>query len=177
MGTVPTSASVITLSPVELVLRVAAATLGAGESPPNTNRGPFVAECLKTTGLPEGHPWCAAYTTRVGLAALGAAWPVLKSASVQMQAEWAAKRNCRLVATKTPALPGDLFCLYYPTLKRFAHIGFVVSVKPDGRTIETLEGNTSGNGSREGWVVASKTRVLTARDRLIRWANVVNLNP
>lgn len=172
----PNPASV-TLSPVDLVLRVASATIGAGESPPNTNRGPFVAACLKTTGLPEGHPWCAAYTTRVGLAALGEAWPVLKSASVQQQAEWAAKQGVRLQATKTPALPGDLFCLYYPALKRFAHIGFVVSVAEDGKTVKTAEGNTSGSGSREGWMVAEKTRVLTPRDRLIRWAPLVTLTP
>jgi hypothetical protein len=162
----------VTLSPVELVLRVARATLGAGESPPNSNRGPFVAECLKTTGLGEGHPWCAAFTTRVGLAALGEAWPVLKSASVQQQADWAQRRKCRLVATRTPARPGDLFVLHYPALKRFAHIGFVGAVAADGRTITTVEGNTSGSGSREGWLVAQKTRVLGPQDRLIRWADV-----
>lgn len=173
----PNPASVVTLSPVELVLRVARATLGAGESPPNTNRGPFVAACLKTTGLPEGHPWCAAFTTHIGLSALGAAWPVLKSASVQQQAEWAAKQKCRLVAAKTPAQPGDLFCLWYPSLKRYAHIGFVGDVAADGKTVTTVEGNTSGSGSREGWLVASKTRVLTEKDRLIRWAPLVTLTP
>lgn len=161
------------ITPIDLVLRVAAATVGASESPPNTNKGPFVARCLKTTGLPEGHPWCAAWTTMVGIAALGDAWPVLKSASVQQQAEWAAKHKVRLVATKTPAKAGDLFCLYYPSLKRWAHIGFVLSAARDGKTIRTLEANTSGAGEREGWLVAEKTRVLTGRDRLIRWAGLI----
>ena len=167
----------ISLSPVDLVLKVAAATVGACESPPNTNAGPYVKRVLASTGLPEGHPWCAAWTTDVGVIALGAAWPVLKSASVQQQCEWAAKAQCRYVATKTPAKPGDLFCLWYPKLNRWAHIGLVVSVAKDGKTCETLEGNTSGNGSREGWMVARKTRVLGPRDRLIRWVDVLTLNP
>lgn len=109
----------------------------------------------------------------IGVTALGDAWPVLKSASVAQQCEWAAKQNVRLVATKTPALPGDLFALWYPKLGRWAHIGFVVRVAKDGKTVETLEGNTSGAGERDGWMVARKTRVLTSKDRLIRWRTLL----
>jgi hypothetical protein len=159
----------MTFTPIDVVLRVAQATLGASEVPANTNAGPFVARCLQTTGLPVGHPWCAAWTTMIGTTALGAEWPVLASASVQQQVDWAAKRQVRRVATETPAQPGDLFALYYPALKRWAHIGFVWTVAADGTTVTTLEGNTSGTGSREGWLVASKTRTLTKQDRLIRW--------
>ena len=166
-------AHLITLSPVDLVLRVARATVGASEVPANTNRGPFVDRVLKVTGTPSGNPWCAAFTTMIGVEALGDAWPVRKSASVQQQCDWAAKAKCRLVATKTPAMPGDLFALYYASLKRYAHIGFVVSVAADGKTVETVEGNTSGAGEREGWCVWSKTRVLTPKDRLIRWVDVL----
>lgn len=161
--------TVLSLSPVELVLRVASATVGACESPPNTNAGPYVKRVLARTGLPEGHPWCAAWVTDVGLCAFGDAWPVRRTASVQQMAEWAAKATCRYVATKTPAKPGDLFCLWYPKLNRWAHVGLVVSVAKDGKTCTTIEGNTSGSGSREGWLVAEKTRVLGPRDRLIRW--------
>lgn len=161
------------MTPVELVLKIASATEGAGENPPNSNSGPFVERCLKVTGLGPGHPWCAAFTTMVGVTALGEQWPVLKSASVQQQAEWAERAKCRLVAVKAPALPGDLFCLWYPKLGRWAHVGFVVSVAKDGKTITSIEGNTSGSGSREGWMVARKTRVLTTKDRLIRWTEVI----
>lgn len=162
------------MTAVELVLKIASATEGAGESPANSNRGPFVERCLKLTGLGPGYPWCAAFTTMIGVTALGERWPVLKSASVQQQAEWAEKAGCRLVAGKAPAQPGDLFCLWYPKLGRWAHVGFVVSVGADGKTIETIEGNTSGSGSREGWMVARKRRVLTAKDRLIRWTEVLD---
>jgi hypothetical protein len=165
--------NVLSLTPVDLVLRVAAATVGASEVPPNTNAGPYVKRVLGRTGLPEGHPWCAAWVTDIGLCALGDAWPVKRTASVQQMAEWAAGANCRLMATKTPAKPGDLFCLWYPKLGRWAHVGIVRSVAKDGKTITTVEANTSGNGSREGWLVAEKTRVLGPRDRLIRWVEAL----
>ena len=163
----------IQITPVDLVLKVAAASLGACESPPNSNAGPYVERVLARTGHKAGAPWCAAWTTDVGVIALGDAWPVVRSASVQQQCEWAAKVGCRKIATKTPAKPGDLFALWYPKMGRWAHIGFVVSVAKDGKTVQTLEGNTSGTGSREGWLVASKTRVLTSKDRLIRWVDVL----
>ena len=40
-------------------------------------------------------------------------------------------------------------------------------------SIVTYEGNTSGAGEREGWMVASKTRTLGRRDRLIRWVELL----
>ena len=158
---------------MELVLRVARATVGACEQPPNSNAGPFVERVLRTTGNKAGDPWCAAWVTMIGVTALGEAWPVKKTASVQQMAEWAEKARCRFVAAKSPAQVGDLFCLYYPKLKRWAHVGIVTAVEKDGKTIKTVEGNTSGSGSREGWLVAEKTRTLTEADRLIRWVNLV----
>lgn len=156
----------VTLAPVDLVLRVASATEGACEV--GANAGPYVERVLKRTGNAKGDPWCAAYVTDVGLAALGTAWPVKKSASVQAICEWAAAKGCRLVATKAAAQPGDLFALWFPKLGRWAHIGFVTSVNPDG-SIQTIEGNTNADGSREGWLVARKRRTLTSKDRLVRW--------
>lgn len=167
------STPTVTLDVVDLVLRVASATVGASEVPPETNRGPYVARVLGTTGLPEGHPWCAAWVSDVGVSALGEVWPVRRSASVQQVCEWAVAKNCRYVATKSKAQPGDLFALWYPKLNRWAHIGLVVSVAKDGKTIQTIEGNTSGAGEREGWMVARKTRVLTSKDRLIRWTEAL----
>ena len=162
----------MTIDPIDLVLRVAQATLGAGESPPGTNAGPYVERVLKRVGFGKGAPWCAAWVSDVGALALGPQWPVKPSASVVAICEWAKGAGCRLEATKTPARRGDLFALWYPKLGRFAHIGLVLRVDPDGRTVETLEGNTSGAGERDGWLVWSKTRTLTRKDCLIRWADV-----
>ena len=83
--------------------------------------------------------------------------------------EWAEAKGVRYVAK--PQM-GDLFALYFPTLNRYAHVGIVASVNPDG-SILTYEGNTSGAGEREGWMVASKTRKLGRRDRLIRWVELL----
>ena len=161
----------MTIDPIDLVLRVAQATLGAGESPPGTNAGPYVERVLKRVGFGKGAPWCAAWVSDVGALALGPQWPVKPSASVVAICEWAKAAKCRHGAVATPAARGDLFALWYPKLGRFAHIGLVVSVSTDGRTVETLEGNTSGAGERDGWLVWSKTRTLTRKDCLIRWAD------
>ncbi|UOF79577.1 chap domain [Caudoviricetes sp.] len=110
----------------------------------------------------------------IGVTALGDAWPVKKTASVQQMCEWAEQARCRYVAAKSPAQVGDLFCLYYPKLKRWAHVGIITAVEANGKTVRTIEGNTSGSGSREGWLVAEKTRTLTEADRLIRWVGVLN---
>ncbi len=158
------------IEPVDLLLRVASATLGASEVPANTNTGPYVERVLQATHTPKGNPWCAAWVTDVGTHALGEAWPVLRTASVQQMAEWAESKGVRYTAK--PRM-GDLFCLWFPTLGRYAHVGIVASVNADG-SIVTYEGNTSGAGEREGWLVASKTRKLGRRDRLIRWVELLS---
>ena len=157
------------ITPVELLLRVARATVGASEVPPNTNAGPYVERVLKRVGHVAGAPWCAAWVTDVGISALGAAWPVRPTASVVEMAEWAKARGCRYLPPDAEV--GDLFVLWFPKLKRWAHVGIVSGVNGKG-VVTTLEGNTSGAGSREGWVVAARTRTLTAHDRLIRWSEV-----
>lgn len=157
------------IKPVDLLLRVASATLGASEVPANTNAGPYVERVLQSTHTPKGNPWCAAWVTDVGTHALGELWPVKRTASVQEMADWAESKGIRYVAKPQQ---GDLFCLYIPSEGRLAHIGIVASVNQDG-SIVTLEGNTSGAGEREGWMVASKVRKLGRRDRLIRWVELL----
>ncbi len=156
----------ISLSPVDLLLRVSAASVGACESPPNTNAGPYVERVLKRTGNTRGDPWCASQVTDWGVLALGAAWPVQRTASVSLMADWARKAGCLMPSTAPE--PGDLFVLWYPSKQRFAHVGLVIGVNADG-TIATREGNSNNAGSRDGWLVVEKTRRLSERDRLIRW--------
>jgi hypothetical protein len=163
----------MTISPVELVLRVARATVGACESPPSSNAGPFVERVLKVTGNKAGDPWCAAYVAHIGTTALGrSGWPVLKSAGCQALYEWAEKRG----AIATVPSPGDVFLLWYPSLNRYAHTGFVTTVGGAGQPCGTIEGNTSGGGSREGWLVAERTRSFGPRDRFIQWAGLVTVS-
>jgi hypothetical protein len=44
--------------------------------------------------------------------------------------------------------PGDLFCLWFPSKDRYAHVGAVESV--DGDSVWTVEGNSNKAGSRTG---------------------------
>lgn len=170
----------ITVSPVELLLRVSAASVGAGEQPPNTNRGPFVKRVLARTKLGEGYPWCAAVVADWGAIALGSAWPVPLTASVPQLAEWARRENCRYipsgVGNGVPQV-GDLYVKWYANKNRFAHVGLIVQI--DGLRVYTRDGNTSDpkdtdpERQREGWGVFEKWRTLTERDRLIRWTQVL----
>lgn len=166
----------ITLEATELVLRVARGPIGACEVPAGSNRGPFVRRCLKAAGLDEGYPWCVGFAQLAGRTALGKLWPLPVTAGCAIVGEWATKRG---ILHDTPE-PGDLFLLRalvkdkeHPAgLWRFAHTGFIDGPKePEGWP--TLEGNTSGEGSREGWIVAARHRNFGPADRFVRWATLL----
>lgn len=164
-----TALAEVRIAPRDLVLRVAAATVGASEVPANTNAGPFVERCQKVTGNTKGQPWCASFVAMVGEAALGPLWPVVKTGGCQPLHDWALGRG---VVHEQPTI-GDVFLVWHAELGRFAHTGFVLAVRPDGNC-HTIEGNTSGAGSREGWMVAQRTRRFRPEDRFVRWTELVH---
>jgi len=100
----------------------------------------------------------------MGRQAEGHAWPCPRTASVVVLAAWAATKPA--VLQETPAV-GDLFILRSEELKRFAHVGIVTKV--NGDSFETIEGNTNGGGSREGFGVFARVRRVTGAIRFIRW--------
>lgn len=163
----------VELTVVDLLVRVASATEGASELSGKPNSSPYVDRILKRTGHKPGAPWCMAWISDVGEQALGALWPCPNTAGVMVLCDWAEKAKCRYIATKVPAKVGDVIALWFPTMKRWAHVAIVTAVSEDGKTVQTLEGNTNANGSREGWLVTRKTRTLTSRDRLIRWHEAI----
>ncbi|MCC7196365.1 MAG: hypothetical protein IT356_12500 [Gemmatimonadaceae bacterium] len=146
------------------VLAAARALRFVREEPVGSNAGQAVEAMLKLTGLGKGQPWCAAFLALVGDAALGARWPLPLTASCVALGTFATAKGCLLT---TPAV-GDVFLLWYPKLNRFAHTGLVT-----GDAGQTIEGNTSGGGSREGWGVFERTRTWDARTRFIRWRDLV----
>lgn len=152
------------MTDVERVLFVADTQVNVSECPANSNAGPKVEEYLGEVGLPKGNPWCAAFVAWCGRVALKERWPLLKTGGCQALYQDSERKG--LVVTSPRA--GDVFLLWFPKLNRFAHTGFVVEAKGGGWV--TVEGNTSGGGSREGWIVARRTRVFAAADRFIRWA-------
>jgi hypothetical protein len=172
----------VTLDMIDLMLRVSAASIGAGEYPPNTNAGPYVKVVLAATGNKEGDPWCASQFNRWGKLALGDAWPVPMSASVMAVSAWAEREKVRYVPStgEHRARVGDGYVMWNKKLGRWAHIGLVVKVD-DANPLRVFvrDGNTAlphdenAATAREGWLVAEKWRTLTDKDRLIRWVDAV----
>lgn len=138
------------------------------------NRGQMVKRFLAITGLPEGNPWCAAFVAYCGFHGCWdihrekSYWPLPKTASCYELGEFARKKG---ILMDKPEV-SDVFLVYFDSKKRFAHTGFILSVNPDG-SCTTIEGNTSGGGSREGWGVFVRTRRFAAADRFVRWKQLL----
>lgn len=139
-----------------------------------TNWGPEIKQFLFAAGLSTPAPWCAAFINwcaeqaAVDKNTTSALEDVRLQAYVQSYADWAENNNKFI--PKDDAGPGDLFILYYPSLERYAHIGFVDEVNEEEGWFTTIEGNTNDEASREGFKVASRRRTITSRVKFIRWA-------
>lgn len=134
------------------------------EEPAGSNAGQAVEAFLKVTGLGQGYPWCAAFVAYVGHTLHGDRWPLPLTASCAVLGEAARKQKLRYLKPKA----GDIFLLYVPKLKRFAHTGFVLGPGAKPGTWVTIEGNTNDGGNREGWGVFERTRTFGPNDRFIR---------
>lgn len=124
------------------------------------NGGPEVKRYLKAVGLSVGYPWCMAFVYWcVDQAAqkLQLANPLIITGGVLRQ--WN-ESNLRKVPAKAsgPVQPGDIFIMDFGG--GIGHTGFVVSI--NGSIVNTIEGNTNNDGSREGYEVAYKQRSLSA---------------
>lgn len=155
---------IITISPIDLVLRVSAKSEGASEHPPNSNAGPYVERVQKVTGNRKGDPWCASEVADTGRIALGKDWPLPLTGGCQVLADYAKAKGVRFLKPER----GDVFLIWHPELGRFAHAGFCVDPLA-GELWRTHEGNTSGGGSREGWMKAQRERRFKPEDRFVRW--------
>lgn len=126
------------------IVQLARNEIGVRELTGN-NDGKRVTEYLKAVGLRQGSPWCAAFVSWVfqqaGFALPRTAWsPAMFNASVNVK----------------EAQMAVVFGIYFPELKRVAHVGLVERV--DGDWLITIEGNTNTTGSREGDGVYRKRR-------------------
>ncbi|MBN3004529.1 CHAP domain-containing protein [Chromobacterium alkanivorans] len=137
-------------------LKIAATQLGVTEQPRGSNDGPQVRDYLASVKLGPGYAWCMAFVywcTAKVCADLHQANPLLQTAGVMRQ--WNERPALRV---STP-LPGDVFIMDFG--KGQGHTGFVEKVLPDGR-IQTVEGNTNGDGSREGYAVCRRIRAASS---------------
>ena len=128
-----------------LALEIAKAEIGTIEEGDNlTKYGKFT----KADGL----PWCGSFCNWV-LAQAG-----VKNHSVVSTAVGAHKFKEISRWNEIPAI-GDLAFMDFPHdgVDRISHVGIVVGI--DGKTITTIEGNTSGSGDqRNGGMVLLKVR-------------------
>jgi len=159
---------------IDAVLAEATRFAGVQEQPPGSNRGVEVDYFVREAGLDPkgGFPWCACFVGQIGRQALGALWPCPRTASVAALAAWAKSAGTG-VLVEEPAR-GDLFVLWFPSLNRFAHVGFVTALTPGGFT--TIEGNAAPPGatsSREGFGVFQRPRHAGPGTRFIRWVKAM----
>lgn len=119
------------------------------------NDGPEVERYLASVGLHKGLSWCAAFVSYhlsgCGVRNPATGWsPAFSGVSARI---WSPRKAIRM------PMPGDVFTLWYSSLGRVGHTGFVTGF--DGRYISTVEGNTSAPGSREGDGVYARRRQLS----------------
>mgnify|MGYP001167292155 FL=1 len=155
------------LDPIEEVIKQAKKYLGEQEVPKLSNRSLKIDYWLVEAGVPVGNPWCAAFITMMGRQALGTAWPVTNTASVQRMVDWAKTLIAAGVWVDTPQ-KGDLFVLYFDSLSRYGHVGLVTEVLNNG-SFKTIEGNTNSDGSRDGYGVFEREHKQNAKTKYIRW--------
>lgn len=109
------------------------------------NDGPRVEAYLRIAGLKKGQPWCAAFIS----------WVFYTGGYLYPRSGWtpALFPAARLSSDREP---GNLLAIYFPELKRIAHVGLIV--RQQGNWLISAEGNTNLNGSREGDGVYLKRR-------------------
>lgn len=139
----------------ETSLQFAQSQIGVTEKPKGSNAGPEVEIYLKSVGLGKGYAWCMAFVFwNVQQASLKTKIvnPLKKTGSVIAQLN-----ACKNLIVKTPE-SGCIFVMDFG--HGVGHTGFVSQVFKNG-TIETIEGNTNDDGSREGYEVAKRIRKIS----------------
>ena len=142
-----------TNKPITLATRslsIAKSQLGYAEEPKGSNKGPHIKKYLASVGLDEGYAWCMGFVywcVNEASKEQGTPNPLVKTAGVMNQWNKIPKEMKHSVPQA-----GDIFIMDFG--KGAGHTGFVTSVK-DG-VIQTIEGNSNDEGSREGYEVCRK---------------------
>ena len=126
------------------IVQLARNEIGVRELTGN-NDGKRVAEYLKAVGLKQEAPWCAAFVS----------WVFQQAGFALPRTAWSPAMFNSSVNVKQPQ-KAVVFGIYFPELKRVAHVGLVERI--DGDWLTTIEGNTNITGSREGDGVYRKRR-------------------
>lgn len=171
----PCAASYVS-EPQQSLPAIAIPYLGATEAAGNRmGSDPRMREIFENDGHTEGlatsdgYPWCAAFVSLCVQKLLTAnsqlydVTPPREASVNHFLTSWAVQEHClifRPTSTVIAPAAGDL------VVYTFSHIGIVE--RAHGSGIETIEGNTNEEGSREGTAVLRKTRSKTLVRRFIR---------
>jgi hypothetical protein len=157
------------------LVKIAESQVGVRES--GANSGAEVRRYQEATHLDlKGFAWCAAFVDWciaewikdpevvqwLGLKVRTPEQWRPKTALAYGFTAWAKDRpnTTKVLEPTEMAKPGDI------VMYTFSHVGIVIS--DNGKTLQTVEGNTNGEGSREGDGVYYKTRNRSLIKRLVR---------
>lgn len=158
----------------EALIKIASAEVGT-EEVNGSNCGPRVNEYKAATDLPptKSWPWCAAFVcfcVREALKLTGVvetkSFKRPKTAGAWDFENWSQAQD-GTTSTKKPhrndIAAGDI------VIFKFSHIGIAISAPDKNGNVATIEGNTDGQGSREGGAVLKKSRNVSAIRSRIRF--------
>lgn len=138
-----------------------------------TNCGPRVNEYKAATWLPyeEAWPWCAAFIDWLVMTAMEESGKQFtfarpRTAGAWDLENWSMKQDgstwTKLNPQASDIAPGDI------VIFTFSHVGLAVDIPAKG-LVQTVEGNSNAQGSREGGGVWKQTRKLSQIRSRIRF--------
>lgn len=134
------------------IIERAKGEIGVHESPPNSNNVKYNTWYYGHPVAGPEYPWCAVFISWLFKAEQGIC---PRTASCVNMLAWFEQK--RQIVNKPQA--GDIvFFKYNTNNRRTNHVGLVVSVSDDGRTINTIEGNTSITSQDNGGKVMQRNR-------------------
>jgi hypothetical protein len=122
----------------------------------NNNDGARVEEYLRTVGLTKPEPYCAAFVS----------WVFARNGLANPRSGWSPDLFPHARHARS-ALPANILGIYFADRKRIAHVGLIVS--SDDHWVNSVEGNTNVEGSREGSGVYRKKRHIKTIYRIADW--------
>ena len=141
---------------VKTALDFARGEIGVEEVPRGSNDGERVREYLRAGGCTIPAPWCAGFVV----------WALKKAGQdVFTTAHVATLWDKSKPQQQSKPQVGDVFIQIRSNGS--GHCGFVSRVYND--TVDTIEGNTNGAGSREGYLVCRRTRSIESMYGFLRF--------
>lgn len=136
----------------EKILEIARKEIGVQEEPPGSNTGPRVKEYLKAVEINTPAFWCMAFVMWCIRQVIGiTTYNLMRTGHVMTFYRWVKKNRPQWIVTDPQ--PGDIGILKFPN--DHGHTFIVESVHGDH--IDTIEGNSNDEGSRNGQEVAHRT--------------------